>query len=109
MVLKITALIAHHPTKAIMVALEISHRMEIKMQTKCHKMKVVPTTEKNPVIISNSIAKKIERWRLNKRMKSVVAVKSVSGTTTKGMKPHVRGCLEGNSLIQLSFISEPIT
>ena len=30
-------------------------------------------------------------------MKSAVAVKSIPGTTTKDMKHHVRGFLEGNS------------
>ena len=41
--------------------------------------------------------KNIEGWRLNKRMKSNVYVKSIPGATTKGMKHHVRGCLEDNS------------
>ena len=30
-------------------------------------------------------------------MKSSVAVKSIPGATTKGMKHHIKGCLEGNS------------
>ena len=30
-------------------------------------------------------------------MKSSVAVKSIPGATTKGMKHYVKGCLEGNS------------
>ena len=41
--------------------------------------------------------KNIEGWRLNKRLKSTVAVKSIPGATTKDMKHHVRGCLEDNS------------
>ena len=41
--------------------------------------------------------KNIERWRLNQRMKSTVNVKSIPGTTTKGMKHHVGGCLGDNS------------
>ena len=30
-------------------------------------------------------------------MNSSVAVKSIPGTTTKGMKHHVKVCVEGNS------------
>ena len=30
-------------------------------------------------------------------MKSSVAVKSIPGATTKGMKHHIKGCLEDNS------------
>ena len=40
----------------------------------------------------------MEGWRLNKRMRSSAAVKSIPGATAKGMKHHVKGCLEGNSL-----------
>ena len=66
MVLKITALIAHHPTKAIMVALEINHRMEIKIQTKCHKMKVVPTTEKKHSLSATQLRKRLKGGDLTK-------------------------------------------
>ena len=52
---------------------------------------------KRTLIIGDSIVKNIEGWRLNKRMKSTVHVKSIPGATTKGMKHHVRGCLEDNS------------
>ena len=41
--------------------------------------------------------KNIEGWRLNKRIKSTVRVKSIPGATTTGMKHHVRGYLEKNS------------
>ena len=41
--------------------------------------------------------KDIEGWRLNKIMKSTGHVKSIPGATTKGVKHHVRGCLEGSS------------
>ena len=40
----------------------------------------------------------MEGWRLNKRMRSSAAVKSIPGATTKGMKHHIKGCLEDNSL-----------
>ena len=36
-------------------------------------------------------------WRFNKRMESSVAVKSIPGATAKGMKHHIKGCLEDNS------------
>ena len=49
------------------------------------------------LIVGYSIVKNMEGWRLNKRMKSSVAVKSVLGATTKGMKHHIKGCLEDNS------------
>ena len=41
--------------------------------------------------------KNIEGWRLNKRMKSTVHVKSIPGSTTKVMKHHVRGFFKDNS------------
>ena len=41
--------------------------------------------------------KNIEGCRLNKRMKSTVHDKLIPSATTKGMKYHVRGCLEDNS------------
>ena len=47
-------------------------------------------------IVGDSIVKNIEGWRL-KRMKSSVAVKSIPGATTKGMKHHIKGCLKDNA------------
>ena len=67
------------------------------------------TNRKRTLIIDDSVVKNIEGWRLNERMKSTVHVKSIPGATTKGMKHHVRGCLKTIPLIQLSFISKPIT
>ena len=55
------------------------------------------TNRKKTLIVGDSIAKNIEGWRLNKRMKSSVAVKSIPGATTKGMKHHIKGCLQDNS------------
>ena len=52
---------------------------------------------KKTLIVGDSIAKNIEGWRLTKRMKSSVAVKSIPGATTKGMKHHIKGCLGDNS------------
>ena len=55
------------------------------------------TNRKKTLIVGDSIIKNIEGWRLNKRMKSSVAVKSIPGATTKGMKHHIKGCLQNNS------------
>ena len=55
------------------------------------------TNRKKTLTVGDSTVKIIERLRLNKRKKSSVAVKSIPGTTTKGMKHHVKGCLQYNS------------
>ena len=56
----------------------------------------VVTNRKKALIKGDSIVKNIERWRPSKRMKSSVAVKSIPGATTKGMKHHIKRCLEDN-------------
>ena len=48
-------------------------------------------------MVGDSIVKNIAGWRLHKGVKSSVAVKSILGATTKGMKYHVEDCLEDNS------------
>ena len=55
------------------------------------------TNRKKTLIVGDSIVKNIKGWRLNKRMKSSAAVKSIPGATTKGMKHHIKGCLEDNA------------
>ena len=55
------------------------------------------TNRKKTLILGDSIVKNIKRWRLDKRMKSSAAVKSILGATTKGIKHHIKGCLEDNS------------
>ena len=55
------------------------------------------TNRKKTLIVGDSIVKNIEGWKLSKRMKSSGAVKSIPGATTKGMKHHIKGCLEDNS------------
>ena len=49
------------------------------------------------MIVGDSIAKHIDGWCLNKRMRSTVSVRSIPGATTKGMIHHVKGCLEDTS------------
>ena len=52
---------------------------------------------KKTLIVGDSIVKNIEWCILSKRMKSSVAVKSIPGAAAKGMKHHIKGCLEDNS------------
>ena len=49
--------------------------------------------KKNLLIVGDSIIRDIEGWRMKKRMKSFVSVKSISGASSKAMVHHVRGCL----------------
>ena len=55
------------------------------------------TTPKKTLLVGDSTVKNIKELRLNKRIKFSVAVKSIPGATTKGMKHHIKGCLEDNS------------
>ena len=52
---------------------------------------------KKTLILGDSIIKNFDGWRLNRRMNSVVSVRSISGATTKAMKHDVMGCLEDES------------
>ena len=56
--------------------------------------KSINVPRKNTLIVLNSILKHVEGWRLNKRMKSNVSVRSIPGASTNGMIHHVKGCLE---------------
>ena len=64
---------------------------------------------KKTLIVGDLSMKNVDGWRFNKRMKSSVAVKSIPGATTKGMKNHIKGCLEGNSPDQSYCTLEPTT
>ena len=55
------------------------------------------TNPKKILLVGDSTVKNIKEWRLNKRIKFSVAVKSIPGATTKGMKHHIKECLEDNS------------
>ena len=44
--------------------------------------------------MGDSILKHVGGWRLNKRMKSNVSVRSIPGTSTNGMVHYVKECLE---------------
>ena len=56
--------------------------------------KSINVPRKNTLIVLDSILKHVEGWRLNKRMKSNVSVRSIPGASTNGMIHHVKGCLE---------------
>ena len=64
---------------------------------------------KKTLIVGDLIVKNIDGWRFSKKMKSSVAVKSITGAIAKGMKHHIKGCLEGNSPDQSYCILEPTT
>ena len=75
------------------------HKIQILMRIMLCKTKVVPTTEKGDTIsiIHDTILKNIERMRLNKRVESTVAVKSIPGATKNDIKDHVREYLQDSS------------
>ena len=54
-------------------------------------------TNRKKTLIAEAMVKNIDGWRLNKKMKSSVAVKSIAGATTKNMRRHIKGRLEDNS------------
>ena len=47
---------------------------------------------KKTLIVGDSIIKHVDGWRLNRRMKSIVSVCSISSATKKAMKQHVTLC-----------------
>ena len=53
--------------------------------------------KKKTLIIGDSIVKHIDGWRLNKRMRSTVSVRSISGAITKDMVHDVKDSLEDTS------------
>ena len=67
------------------------------------------TNRKKTLIVGDLIVKNVDGWRFSKRMKLSVAVKSIPGATTKVMKNHIKGCLEGNSPDQSYCTLEPTT
>ena len=56
--------------------------------------KSINVPRKNTLIVVDFILKHVEGWRLNKRMKSNVLVRSIPGTSTNGKIYHVKECLE---------------
>ena len=53
------------------------------------KSKAQKSSKKKTLILGDSIVEHVERWRLNKRMRSTVSSWAIPGATTKAMKYHV--------------------
>ena len=94
--MKVMIVITHHPTKVIMLTMEKKSSDGNNGANHSSQNESSTISRKRAVIIGDSIVKNIEGWRLNKRVKSTVAVKSIPGAITKGTKHQVRGCLEDN-------------
>ena len=52
------------------------------------------------------MTKNVDDWRLNREMKSIVSVRSISGATTKVMKHYVTESLENESPDTILFHRE---
>ena len=61
------------------------------------KPKLKNSTVKKTSILGDSIIKNIDGSRLNRRINSIVSVRSFSGAITKAIKHHVMGCLKEGS------------
>ena len=86
----------HHRVNSLLLGKENSKDKEKKNDEK-EKPELKNSVVKNTLILGASIIKNVDGWRLNRRMKSIVSVCSISGGTTKAMKHHVMGCLEDES------------
>ena len=62
-----------------------------------HHWNKIKKTKKKTFIVGDSIVNHIDGWRLNKRIRSTVSVRSIPGATTKGMIHQVKGCLDDTS------------
>ena len=56
--------------------------------------KSINVPRKNTLIVGYSILKHVEGWYLNKRMKSIVSVRSIPGASTNGLTHHLKWYLE---------------
>ena len=52
---------------------------------------------KKTLILGDTTIKNVDVWKLNRSMKSIISIRSISGATTKAMKHDVVGCLEDES------------
>ena len=62
-------------------------------------MEKLKDSAEKALILRDSLVKNADGWRFNRRMNSIVSVRSISGATTKAMKNLVLGCLKEKSLI----------
>ena len=75
----------HHRDKSSLLAKENNKDTERKNDEK-EKPKLKKSSVKKTLILGDSEIKNVDGWRLNRRMKSIVSVRSISGATTKTMK-----------------------
>ena len=54
-----------------------------------NKIQLKNSVVKKTLILRDSIIKNVDGWILNRRMKWIVSVRSISGATTNAMKHHV--------------------
>ena len=86
----------HHRENSSILAKENNKDTETKIDEK-EKPKLDKSDVKNTLILGDSIIKNVDDCRLNRRMKSIVLARSISGATTKIMNYHDIGCLEDAS------------
>ena len=86
----------HHRENSLILAKENNKDTETKNDEK-EKPKLDNSAVKKTLILGDSIIKNVDDCRLNRRIKSIVSVRSISGATTKIMNSHVIGCLEDES------------
>ena len=86
----------HHRENSSILAKENNKDTETKNDEK-EKPKLDNSAVKKTLILGDSIIKNVDDCRLNRRIKSIVSVRSISGATTKIMNYHVIGCLEDES------------
>ena len=86
----------HHRENSSILAKENNKDTETKNDEK-EKPKLDNSDVKKTLILGDSIIKNVDDCRLNRRMKSIVLARSISGATTKIMNYHVIGCLEDES------------
>ena len=75
----------HHIDNFLLLAKENNKDTERKNDEK-EKPKLKKSSVKKTLILGDSEIKNVDGWRLNRRMKSIVSVRSISGATTKTMK-----------------------
>ena len=90
---KISSENKHHRDNSSLLAKENIKDTERKNDDK-ENPKLKNSAVKKTIILGDSMIKNVDGWRLSRRMKSIVSVRSISGVTTKAMKHHVMGCLE---------------
>ena len=90
---KISTENVHHRDNSSLLAKENNKDTETKNDEK-EKPKLKNSAVKKTFILGDSTIKNMDGWRLNRSMKSIVSVRSISGAKTKTMKNHVMGCLE---------------